>query len=1211
MLVVGGSLLVALLWISLFYHLHQVRESALGQARRDATNLSIALASQVSRVMDGINQVMQLMQEDFRRDPGRFDLDAWTSRVAALHLMSSQIATFDQKGDLLASQMKPASGVSAVNIADRSYFTYLASHPDAGLLVDRTLLSRLRNRRMLQIARRLSAPDGSFRGVIVAGLDPEYFARQFEALNIGAKGSVAVLGLDGYMRARSPFTTPMYDHDMTRDLNHAGVFEQLKSSPQGTYQLKSVFDGEVRVFGYRLLDALPLVLVVGKSLREILAPVQLERDRTFAAGTVTTLAIVGFLLVLGWEFRRREIRERLLFATERALREAEVVFRGLFESSTDMLCVHRLGEDGAVRLDIFNKAAAAARALDAKSVGRRIEDLLPTPVAAAALDHIAQVVETGEPLRTQGSKSGEEGRYYETVIVPLFEEEAERRVTRVFVSIRDITHLREIEQAIVRSETRYRLLAETTSDVVTRLSLDFKREYISPACRILFGYEPEEMLGGVPSDAMHPEDAPRVRGLASQLVAGEIPNHRLTYTYRSRHKLGHWVWIEASITLAHDEVTGAPYALICALRDVTQRREAEAAIRASEMRFRLLAENTSETIMLVHENGRRSYVSPACERLLGYTPAELETESLGRFVHPEYLEELKESVRQLAGTAMETSITLRAQHRNGSWIWIEAVLRRILEAQGDDPTVVVTLRDISERRAQSDALQKAKSEAENASQAKSDFLASMSHEIRTPLNGILGFTDLLLGDAGFTGEHRRSVERIQTAGSALRSVVDDILDFSKIEAGHVDLEALPFNPSALADSVVSIVRGNIGPKVLTIRIEIDARVPGTLVGDADRLRQILLNLLNNAVKFTPAGTIVLSARCRRIQDGAAHLRFAVADTGIGIPEDKRSRLFERFSQVDGSIRREYGGTGLGLAISKSLVEAMGGTIGVEHAVPHGSTFWIDLTLPLGDAMATRGRGEASIAPAAHPASILLVEDHEINQELARAVLQAAGHRVDVAGNGAEAVRAVQVRPYEIILMDVQMPIMDGLSATRHIRQLAAPARDIPIVAMSANVLPAQIADFRRAGMDDHVGKPFRQRDLLATVQKWTAPGARSPAAPDPPLEAVDVKTHRELQDLIGAPKVRSSRLKVFGLLDGLVSQMREPCDRAKLAGEAHALIAATGMLGFSELTALMRRLEQCCKGAGEAGETFATLGETIRSARRSAVTALEQLDAMV
>ncbi len=1199
-----------LLWISILYHLHQVRESALGQARRDVTNLSTALAAQVSRVIDSVDQVMELMQDDFHRDPDHFSFDAWASRISALHLISTQIVTFDQKGDFVASQIKRVPGAPTVNVADRAYFSFLAAHPEAGLFVDRTVLGRVRAVRNFQLARRLSAPDGRFRGVVVAGLDPEYLTRQFQALDVGTDGSVAVFGLDGYTRARMPPVPGMYDLDMARNPDHSGVFKQLKTSSKGTYQTGSAFDGEVRVFGYRVLDTLPLVLTVGKSLREVLEPVELERDRTFLAGAVTTLAIVAFLFILGWEFRRRETRERLLFATERALREAEAVFRGLFESSTDILCVHRIGEDGVVRLDIFNKAAAVSRSLDAKSIGRRIEDLLPPPAAAAMLKHIAEVVRTGEPVRTQEDNLLEDGRFYETVIVPLFEEKAEPRVTRVFVSIRDITHLREIEQAIVRSETRYRLLAETTSDVVTRLTLDFKREYVSPACRTLFGFEPEDMLGRVPSDTMHPDDAPRVRGLALQLIAGEIPRGRLTYTYRSRHKLGHWVWIEASVTLAHDEATGAPCALICGLRDVTQRREAEAAIQASEMRFRLLAENTSETIMLVHEDGRRSYISPACERLLGYTPTELETESLRRIVHPECLDELKDVARQLAGTAVETSIILRAQHRDGTWIWIEAVLRRILEAQGDDPTIVVTLRDISERRAQSDALQRAKSEAENASQAKTDFLASMSHEIRTPLNGILGYTDLLLGDAGFTGERRRSVERIQTAGAALRSVVDDILDFSKIEAGHVDLEALPFSPSALADSAISIVRGNIGAKMLTIKVEIDPRVPVTLIGDADRLRQVLLNLLNNAVKFTPSGAIVLSARCGRIQDGAAQLRFAVTDTGIGIPEDKRSRLFERFSQVDGSIRREYGGTGLGLAISKSLVEAMGGTIGVEHAVPHGSTFWIDLTLPLGDAMAARGSGAAIIAPAAYPASILLVEDHEINQELARAVLQAAGHRVDVVGNGAEAVRAVQLRSYEVILMDVQMPIMDGLSATRHIRQLAPPACDIPIIAMSANVLPAQIADFHQAGMDDHVGKPFRQPDLLAAVQRWTAPGARMPVAPSVPQEPVDVKTHQELQDLIGAAKIQAYRQKVFGLLDDLVVQMRESGDQAKIGAEAHALIAATGMLGFNELTVLMRRLEQRCKGQAE-GEAFDGLGNTIHTARKSAEAALEQLDAMV
>ncbi len=258
-----------------------------------------------------------------------------------------------------------------------------------------------------------------------------------------------------------------------------------------------------------------------------------------------------------------------------------------------------------------------------------------------------------------------------------------------------------------------------------------------------------------------------------------------------------------------------------------------------------------------------------------------------------------------------------------------------------------------------------------------------------------------------------------------------------------------------------------------------------MVGDHDRLRQILLNLLNNAIKFTRNGSVTLSVHARRAAAGRTTLRFSVADTGIGIPFEKRARLFKPFSQVDGSICREYGGTGLGLAISRKLVTAMGGEIGVDSLVGQGSTFWFDVALePAGATIAVKAESEP-VAPCG-PATILLAEDNAINQDIARAVLEACGHWVDVVGDGDAALAAVQAKAYDLIFMDVQMPVMDGLTAARRIRDLAGPARNVPIVAMTANVLPAQLAACRGAGMDDHVGKPFLQHELQAAIARSVA-----------------------------------------------------------------------------------------------------------------------------
>ncbi len=1200
-LLAAAAVCVALLWASAFYHLYRVRDGEMVQARRDATNLSVALAEQVSRLVASADQVMRLMQDDFRRDPAHFDFAAWLARATSLRRVANQISVIDAKGDLVAAQSPAPPTARPINGADRDYFTYLASHRDAGLYVGRTHVSRVTAKRSFQLTRRLEQPDGTFAGVLLVSIDPGYLERQFTALDTGADGSVTLFGLDGYARARVPAVPGMYDRDASSGNSRSGLFTHLPEGSKGTYERVSIYDGEARLYGYRLIDDLPLAVVVGRSLAEILAPVVEEERRTYAAGAAATALVLALVAALAWEFARRTVRERQLIAAERALREAEAGFRGVFESSTDILWVHRVSPEGLITFDAMNDAAAVARGLDpALARGRPLADLLPAEVAAMAAGHVAQVVASRAPLRTQDDLTPEAGRSTETVLVPLFEDKASGRVTRVFVSIRDITHLREADAAIARSEARFRFLAETTSDVITRLTLDRRREYVSPACKALLGYEPAEMLGRVPSDDMHPDDAPRVRDLAGRLVAGEISDARLTATYRTRHKLGHWIWVEASMSLGRDALTGRPDSMICTLRDVTGRRAAEAAVAASEARFRLLAENAGEMIVLGDDHGRRSYVSPASLRLVGFTPEAFAAMPLTERVHHDDVAALERTLARTREGEIETSVICRFRHRDGDWRWLESVFRRVPgvrapgegeRAPGDraggrrvggrvvghpdrQPTVVVTVRDVTERQAQSRALEEAKRAAEQASSAKSDFLATMSHEIRTPLNGILGYTDLLLADGGFAGERRRHVERIRSAGAALRTVVDDVLDFSKIEAGRVDLDPRPFVLAALVADAVSIVRGGTNGKALDITTDLDARLPPVLVGDEDRLRQILLNLLNNAVKFTPSGGVFLSVA--PVRGSSGRLRFTVTDTGIGIPPDKRDRLFERFSQVNGTIRRRYGGTGLGLAICRSLVEAMGGAIGVAGAEGQGSTFWFEVPLPAGRADVGGDAGREDAGAGTRPARVLLVEDQAINQDLVRAVMEAAGHAVVVVGDGAQAVRAVREAVFDLVLMDAQMPVMDGISATRLIRAADHPSRDVPIIAMSANVMPEQVAALLAAGMDDHVGKPFRQRDLFTAVARWTPP---EPGAYPSRGASVDARTLADLAHGIGGSRLRALTRAALDQVGDLIAPGAEETDRGRLGGGAHALSAATGTLGLGALSTLLRALEGACDQA--------------------------------
>ena len=377
----------------------------------------------------------------------------------------------------------------------------------------------------------------------------------------------------------------------------------------------------------------------------------------------------------------------------------------------------------------------------------------------------------------------------------------------------------------------------------------------------------------------------------------------------------------------------------------------------------------------------------------------------------------------------------------------------------------------------------AQARAQAANQAKSDFLATISHELRTPLNSILGFAGLVAETADLSPENQRRLAIVERAGRSLAEIVGDLLDVAKLDAGRLELAPAPASPAEILRDAAAIVAPAAAEKGLTLDVVVEALDEGARFElDAGRLRQVLLNLLANAVKFTARGAV--TARLAVGPEPGA-LRFEVRDTGIGIAPDVQARLFQRFSQADSSIGRNYGGTGLGLAISRALVTQMGGRIGVESAPGQGACFWIDLVAA--PAAAAEPAGEADGERAELAARVLLVDDHPMNRELGQALLTLADCEVATAEDGAQAVDAARSGDFDVILMDVHMPVMDGLAATRAIRALPGPVARTPIIALTADALPEQIARCRQAGMDDHVAKPIRGDELLAALARALAP----------------------------------------------------------------------------------------------------------------------------
>jgi PAS domain S-box-containing protein len=524
---------------------------------------------------------------------------------------------------------------------------------------------------------------------------------------------------------------------------------------------------------------------------------------------------------------------------------------------------------------------------------------------------------------------------------------------------------------------------------------------------------------------------------------------------------------------------GKTVALYGVFQDVTDAARAHELTMASEARYRLLANNATDVIATYGLDGRFRYVSPAIEAVLGYVPEELVGERFSDFMHPDDVEGVREAFAAYAAADAGTvppRVPYRGITKGGVVIWLEAHPKLIRDTSGRPVEFQDVVRDISDTKALEDALIAARDRAEAGAKAKSEFLANMSHELRTPLTSVIGFSGLLQDSGSLPETERRYVDRIATASEALLGVINDILDYSKLEAGAVELEPQAFSPARMAEGAASIVESQCLAKGLTLEVMVDPAVPDVLTGDEGRLRQVTLNFLGNAAKFTAKGSI-------RVKVGWINdrLRVAVTDTGIGVAPDKIAALFERFTQADTSTTRVYGGTGLGLSISRRLIDMMGGTIGADSGQGEGSTFWFEVPLMPGE-MAEEQRVQApAVAEGRSGLRILVADDAPANRELVSAILGSLGVDVHAVEDGVQAVEAARTGGYDLILMDVHMPVLDGLDATRAIRALDGAVARTPIIALTANVQPEQVQRCREAGMDDHCGKPIQVAELMKVI----------------------------------------------------------------------------------------------------------------------------------
>ena len=780
------------------------------------------------------------------------------------------------------------------------------------------------------------------------------------------------------------------------------------------------------------------------------------------------------------------------------------------------------------------------------------------------------------------------------------------------------------EAELRRSDALMRTFIGSLPGAVYRFALDrrWKLDFVSPAIEALTG-SPAASFVGVETVA-HPDDAPALRRAIDAAIADHKP-YSLEYRIQHSGKGERWVYDNGQAVL--DE-RGAPAYLVGSIFDVTERRSTTEALRLRDEFFKALFENGGVGIMSNDDQGRFVEVNDTSLEFFGVERKDLLGQTLIGYTHPEDRPRAAEQIRKLiAGEADSWRWESRFLRKDGQERWGDVAASAIRGPDGRFKSGVTVIADITARKLQEEELRKVREAAEAANRAKSAFLATMSHEIRTPMNAILNTAAFAL-ETELTGQQRQYVTVIETAARGLLALINHILDFSKIEAEMLELESAPFELMEVLDEVTQIFRAKVIENGVELDVHADLDVPQMLVGDAHRLRQVLINLVGNAFKFTEAGGVALHVTCvPRSGDGPVELRFAVRDSGIGIPREKQGQLFQAFTQADSSTTRRYGGTGLGLAISLRLARLMGGDLSLESVPGEGSTFTLTArfgvaatqspprSLPGFAGLLATPRAAAAGAGEFTGLRVLLAEDNEANRFVATELLSRLGFAIDVAVDGLTAVSMAFERPYACVLMDVQMPELDGLEATRRIRGDPRGSA-LPIIAMTANAMTGDQEVFLGAGMNDYVPKPIDRDALLQAlrrqVRRTQAEAAPSIDAALPPavpgaLAGVDVAGAYER---LGVSRETLERLLARfaeGLPRGLavLAAAVAARDHDAVRLHAHSLSGSAGTLAVDRLRWAAAALE----AAGRARR--GPLDELLAAVEAEARTVLGSLEPLI
>jgi PAS domain S-box-containing protein len=1052
---------------------------------------------------------------------------------------------------------------------------------------------------------------------------------------------------------------------------------------------------------------------------------QLEHRIIYADGEVGYIS-VRFYIVKDHEGRtvktygaNQDITERKRMEEE--LKESEEKFRTIFNRTSDGMFLTDL-ETG--KLSMWNESCLQMLGYSGEEFGNLgIGDLHfeeDLPFIFAQLEHFKR---GRKGVRNDVRFKRKDGSVLFADLSPALVAFGGKQF--VLVAIKDITQRKTAERAIRKSENRYRSSIELTNQVAWTTNAEGEVVEHLPAWSKYTGQSYEQAKGLGWSDALHPDDVEHVVQVWKKALETKSA-YEAEYRIRRYDGVYRDFLARGIPVLAED---GSIQEWVGTCIDITERKRAEEALIESEAKFRTIFDNASDGMFLLDLKTRKfTLCNTKCSKMLGYTQEELLSLGISDIHPPEDLPSIYEQMGKFVSGEVAVRPDIRFRRKDGT-VFFADISPALVMLSGRE-SILIVFKDITERKLAEDNLRKAKEQAEEANRLKSEFLANMSHEIRTPMNAIVGMTGLAL-ESDLTDEQREYLNIVKEGSYALLRLIDDILDLSKIEAERTELEMVTFDLRASVEHVADALSGRTSSKGLELASSVDPRVPTYLMGDPGRLRQILLNLGGNAVKFTEKGEVIIRVQLESQTDNTATLLFEVIDTGVGIPPDKHKMIFESFTQADGSHTRKYGGTGLGLSISRRLVELMGGRINLSSEPDKGSRFWfvvtfrksaeqerippgrpadpcglrilivddnqtnrtllikmlqsmgckaqavqsgaeaiealvksvdlkkrihlvlLDMQMPEMDGAETLRaiRADARISdvpvvilssigqrgdvarlkalgcagyltkpvkqsqlaetivavvdprhmkhravsgsPAERRSSagderrrirILLAEDNHLNQKLAVALLSKAGYSVDAVEDGKTAVEAFRRGAYDLILMDVQMPEMDGFEATRAIREMESDGRHIPIVAMTAHAMTGDRERCLAAGMDDYVSKPINARSLIRTIERWTeSPGSTKITSPednaerearekDSPVDLEEALTRFDGDEAFLHQMFREFLDSAPATLKALESAVKRQ-DHKTVETKAHSLKGVAGNLSAKRVAHFAHQLE--------------------------------------